>query len=617
MPYAYAGRIARVNLTTGNVSTLSPDEDILRKYVGGRGLAAKILWDQLGKNWRSTDPLGPENLLLALSGPVTGYIPGMRICVSGKSPASNGIVGSTVGGEFPMELKCAGFDGIIVEGKSESPVYVLVTDGKIEIFDAQKLWGLDGKETVKALNKDVRALLKERDGRFGLWKEPSILYIGPAGENMVRNAVVMQKWSHAAGYGGYGAVMGSKNLKALVAKGTGPLPEVYDREKFLALLAKMHETALAGQASNLWGTGAMGYSTGNMASSEPIRNWQEEWHDDKRIGVINFETRNWVKRYWSDYGCPRACMKLAVVKSGPFKGSITDNPDYELAACCGTNLGIFYPDGIIYTSTLVDDLGLSGINSAGTMGFAAELFEKGILTKADFGGIEPKWGDAQAMGELAKLIAYRKLIGDVLAEGTYRAAKKISEMKGVDCMPYAIQSKGIEMGAHGIRTGRHFPYLGYALSVQGGDHTSVPRFPVSEATTTIGDSLVSCNMTGAARGEILWEFLNAITGWDLTEEKWMNFNGRSIIQIQRAALLLGGPDIVWNPNEDDDNPQRFYTPLPTGPFTGNAPNRSELMEERKKAYAMMGWDEFGVPTTEELSRLGLLDVDKEMYHLRK
>ncbi len=278
---------------------------------------------------------------------------------------------------------------------------------------------------------------------------------------------------------------------------------------------------------------------------------------------------------------------------------------------------IFTTDEIVYTSALIDDLGLSGINSAGTMGFAAELFEKGILTREDLDGIEPKWGDAKAMGELAKLIAYRKSIGDILAEGTYRAAKKISKMKNIDCMPYAVQFKGIEPGAHGIRTGRHFPYLGYALSVQGGDHTSVPRFPVSEAAATIGDSLVFCNMTGAGRGEILWEFLNAITGWDLNEEKWMNFNGRSIIQIQRAAILLGGPDLIWNPNEDDDNPQKWYTPLPTGPFTGNAPNRSELMEEKKKAYAMMGWDEQGIPTSEELTRLDLSDVDKEMSQLRK
>ncbi|MDQ1279873.1 MAG: Aldehyde ferredoxin oxidoreductase [Thermoproteota archaeon] len=588
MPYGYTGKIAWANLTTGNITMESPSDEILKKYVGGRGLAVKILWDRFGKRWRSLDPLGPENLLLTLSGPVTGYIPGMRVCVSGKSPASNGIVGSTAGGEFPIEMKCAGFDGIIVEGKADSPVYILATDGKVEIRDATTLWGLDGKETIKMLNKEVRALLKERDKRYGLWKEPAMLYIGPAGENRVRNAVVMQKWTHACGYGGYGAVMGSKNLKALVAKGTGPLPDVANPEKVIAMLTKMDDSVFAGQASNLWGTGAGAYTTGFEASAEPVRNWQEEWHNDDRISVINLETKNWVKRYWADYGCPRACVKLAVVKAGPCKGAIDDNPDYELGAYCGANFGIFNTDEVIYVAAMIDDLGLSGVNSANTMAFAAELFQRGILTKEDLGGIEPKWGDAIAIGELAKLISYRKAIGDVLAEGTYRAAKKISEMKGVDCMQYAVQYKGIEPGAHGIRTGKHFPYLGYALSTQGGDHTSIPRFPVSEAGAAAGDSLVFCNMTGVARGELMWEFLNAVTGYDMTDEKWMNFNGRSIIQIQRAALLLGGPDIVWNPNEDDDNPERWYVPLPNGPFKGIAPKRNDLMEERKKLYQWMG-----------------------------
>ena len=618
MQYGYTGKLAEVDLADGQITTIKPDEEVLRQYVGGRGLAVKILWDRLGDRWRSVDPLGPENLLLALTGPLTGYIPGMRICVSGKSPASNGIVGSTASGEFPMELKCAGFDGVIIKAKAESPVYLLATDGQIEIRDATELWGLDGKDTIKAINKEVRELLKERDPAFGLWKEPAMLYIGPAGENRVRNAAVMQKWTHACGYGGYGAVMGSKNLKALVAKGTGSLPDVASPEEIPVLLEKMYENAFSNPQWSFWGTGAGGYTVGAVSSSEPVRNWQEEWHHEESIGVINFETRNWVKRYWSDYGCARACMKLAMVKTGPLKGAITDNPDYELEAYCGANLGIFDSDGVVYVSSVVDDLGLSGINSANTMGFAAELYQRGILTKEDFDGIEPKWGDAQAMGRLAKLIAERSAIGDVLAEGTYRAAKKISEMKGVDVMQYAVQFKGIEVGAHGVRTGDHFPYLGYALSVQGGDHTSIPRPPDSEAGSTIGDSLVVCNMSvGWGAREILWTFFKAVTGWDMTQEEWINVNGRRIIQIQRAVLLLGGPDIVWDPLTDDDNPDRWYNPLPSGPYKGSAPERAELMEQRKKAYADMGWDERGIPTTEELTKLGLQDVDRAMEQLRK
>jgi len=618
MTYGYAGKFAEVDLSNNKITDLVLDEEVLRQYIGGRGLATKILWDRLGSKWSKVDPLGPENIFITLIGPLTGFLGGARACASAKSPLTNGIVGSTSSGEFPIELRCAGFDGIIVKGAAESPVYILVTDGKVEIRDAKKLWGMNGIQTVVAINKEVRELLQKNNQRFGLWKEPSMIYIGPAGENLVRNAAVMQKWTHAFGYGGYGSVMGSKKLKAIVAKGTGPLPEVANPEEVTKLMKSVRDSQFSDIQRGWWGTGAGGYSTGAEASSEPVRNWQEEWHDEKSMGVVNLETRNWIKRFWSDYGCMRACLKLATVRTGPCKGAITDNPDYELQAYCGANLGIFDPDGIVYMSALIDDLGLSGINGPNTMGFAAELFQRGILTKEDLGGIEPKWGDVKAMGELAKLITYRKAIGNVLAEGTYRAAVKISEMKGVDCMQYAVQCKGNEVGAHGIRTGHHFPSLGYAVSVQGGDHTSVPRPPVSEALATIGDSMVFCNISvGFGVVTIAWPFLKAITGWDMTQEEWMNVNGRRIIQIQRAALLIGGPDVFWDPVKDDDNPQRWYTPLPSGPFKGSAPKRKDVMAERKIFYADMGWDERGIPTTEELTKLGLNDVDKAIAHLRK
>jgi aldehyde:ferredoxin oxidoreductase len=618
MVYGYHNKLAEVDLRTGEVTETSLDEAVLRQYVGGRGLATKILWNRLGSTWRNVDPLGPENLFVVLVGPLTGYMAGAKILVSGKSPLTNGIIGSVASGEFATELKCAGFDGIIVKGKAKSPVYLLVTDGQVELRDATKFWGMDGKQITQAINKEVRDLMKNRDPAFGLWKEPGIIYIGPAGENQVRNATVMQKWAHACGYGGYGAVMGSKNLKALVAKGTGAFPDVADSKEVLALQGKYYEGNFSDPQRGFWGTGAGGYTTGAEASSEPVRNWQEEWHNEKSIGAVNLETRNWVKRFWSDFGCARACMKLAVVKSGPLKGAITDNPDYELEAYCGANLGVFDPDGVVYVSSVVDDMGLSGINSANTMGFAAELYQRGILTKEDFNGIEPKWGDAQAMGELAKLIAERKAIGDVLAEGTYRAAVKISEMKGVDVTKYAVHFKGNEVGAHGIRTGHHFPYLGYALSVQGGDHTSIPRFPMSEAGSALTDSLVVCTISLGREGrDLIWDFYKAVTGWDMTQEEWMDVHGRRIIQIQRAALLLGGPDVIWDPLVDDDNPPRWYEPLPSGPYKGNAPNRAELMKERANAYTEMGWDARGIPTTEELTKLGLQDVDRAMQPLRK
>jgi len=620
MARGYAGKLLEVDLSRERIWETRIDEGILRQYVGGRGLAVRILWDRLGKKWREIDPLGASNLLLALTGPLTGYIGGGRTCISGKSPASNGIVGSTVAGEFPVELKCAGYDGVIVSGKAKRPVYLLVTDNKAEIRSAERLWGLDGKQTIKAINWEVRELLQKAELREGLHKEPGILYIGPAGEKLSRVSSVMAKWSHAAGYGAYGAVMGSKKLKALVAKGSGPLPDVDDLKRVKELMEDMYEAALDSWQTRFWGTGAGGFRTGFETSSEPVKNWQEEWHGERSMGVVNFETKMWVKRYWSDYGCPVACEKLACINHGPLAGAITDNPDYELQAYCGTNLGIFEPEGNIYVSSIVDDLGLSGINGANVMGFAAELYQRGILTKEDLGGIEPRWGDAKAMGELAKLIAHRRKIGKVLAEGTYRAAKEISRIKGVDCMPYAVQFKGIEVGAHGMRSGLGFGApmgLGYALSSQGGDHTSQAKPPAGEAERTMGDSLVFCTIGTRLVTDSIWEFFTAVTGWPMKHEDWLKVNGNRIVQIQRAALLLGGPDIVWNPSTDDENPQRWYTPLPTGHKAGSAPTKKEFLEARTKAYADFGWDEEGIPTSELLKRLGLEDVDRSMKGLRK
>ena len=615
----YCGKILDIDLSNGRVKTIRLEEEVLREYVGGRGLAAKILWDRLGERWDEIDPLGPENVLTVLTGPLTGYIPGGRICVSGKSPLTNGIIGSTAGGEFPIELKCSGFDGILITGKSEKPVYILISDEHVELRDASGIWGLDGKQTVRAITKEVRDLLSMREPRYGKWREPSILYIGPAGERLVRTSAVMQKWSHAAGYGGYGAVMGSKNLKAIAVKGTGPLPEVYDEESMRSLLKKIIEETVKTGTPSIWGTATGGYNVGYKTSSEPIRNWQEEWHDEKSVAADRFARRFWVKRYWSDFGCPVACLKIAAIKSGPLKGAITDNPDYELIAYCGTNLGIFDPEAIIYLSSVVDDLGLSGINAGNVMGFAAELYERGILTKEDLDGIEPKWGDVKAFEELAHLIVERRKIGDILAEGVYRAAIKISKMKGVDVLKYAVQFKGMEVGAHGIRSG--LDYTGkwpmcYACSTQPGDHTSIAS-PKTGEDATLFDSLVCCMISYRAGRELLSKFYEAITGWKLDQELWNKKRGRRIVQIQRALLLLGGPDIRWDPLRDDDNPLRWYDPLPSGPKKGSAPNREECMRMRSEYYKVMGWDENGIPTSEELKSLGLEQVDKVLQKIRK
>jgi aldehyde:ferredoxin oxidoreductase len=622
MILGYAGKFLEVDLSTKKVKEIKFSDDILKDYIGGRGLAAKILWDRLGSKWSEIDPLGPENLLLFLTGPLTGFFPGGRICVSGKSPQSNGVVGSTVAGEFGVELKCAGYDGIIVTGASEEPVYLFVKDSEVEIRKANHIWGKDAKQTVSKITKECRELLRERFPRKGEWREPSILYIGPAGENKVRTAVVAAKWTHAAGYGGYGAVMGSKKLKAVAVKGTGPLPEVADMKSVKRLMQSVCKDVYESELWRRWGTGAAGYEVGAKTSSEPIRNWQEEWHDEKSFGVDQFENRVWVKPYWGDFGCPTTCLKIAAVKTGRFKGAITDNPDYELQAYLGPNLGIFTPEENVFLASLIDDLGLCGIQTGNVLGFAAELFQRGILTKEDLDGLELRWGNTEAFAALARKIAFREGIGNLLAEGTYRAALKIGEMKRMDVLAYAVQSKGIGIGAHGIRSRKDYPETySYACSVQGGDHTSTACLPLddfrSELIMTFNDSAVYCyfNIFGIPRN-LKFEFYRAVTGIELTQEEWLNPKALRILQLQRAMLLLGGPDLKWNPKIHDANPPRFYEPLPSGPYKGKTVDRAEVEKEILNYYEAVGWDENGIPKTENLKKLELDDVDRALEKLR-
>ncbi|MEM2921732.1 MAG: aldehyde ferredoxin oxidoreductase C-terminal domain-containing protein [Candidatus Bathyarchaeia archaeon] len=622
MVSGYAGKFLDVDLEREKIEKTVFQERVLRDYIGGRALAARILWDRLGKKWREVDPLGPENILLALTGPMTGYYPGSRICVSGKSPLTCGIVGSTVGGEFPIELKCAGYDGVIVTGRAKKPVYLFIDDETVEIRNATHLWGQDGKQTVRMLNKEVIAELERRHPRQRLWREPGILYVGPAGENATRVAAVMMKWTHGAGYGGYGGVMGSKNLKAIVAKGTGPLPPPYDVGETIKCIESVTKSSFANDGMRRWGTGAAGYEVGAYSSSEPVRNWQEEWHDERSFGVDHFERRVWLKRYWGDYGCPTTCLKVSAVLEGPFKGAITDNPDYEIQAYLGTNLGIFEPEGNVYVAAKGDELGLCGIQGGNVLGFAGELYQRGILTKEEI-GFELNWGDAKAFARLAEMVARREGIGDILAEGTYRAALKLGKMKGKDLLPYVVHAKGMAIGAHGIRSGIDYPPLcAYASSTQGGDHTSVgglrPSKSPSELLWGFADSAVICGFNVFDDNlEPMWKMLASITGWQITSDDWNKEIGLRMLAIQRAALLESGPDVIWDPDKDDENPQRFYEPLPTGFAKGQTIDPVKVREAKVEYYTTLGWDERGIPLPSTLKRLGLTELEKVFQEKRK
>jgi aldehyde:ferredoxin oxidoreductase len=621
MPGGYAGKWLEVDLTKEKIKEKVYSDKILEQYFGGRGLAAKVAWDTVGKKWADLDPLSPESPLMAFTGPMTGIYPGSRICISGKSPASMGTVGSTAATEFANEVKSAGYDGVTFVGRADHPVYLLITNDDVGLSDARHLWGLDGEQTIIKLNKEVTDELKKRKPNVGLWKDPGIIYIGPAGENKVRNAAVMTKICHAFGYGGYGSLMGSKNLKAVVAKGRGMLPKVDAPETVKLLWKKTHQHLIKRTEFRRHGTGYAGYTVGAVTSSEPVRNWQEEWHNETGYGGPQFETRFWVKKRWADFNCTVNCMKVSCIKTGKWKGDITDMPDYELQAYCGTNFGIFDPEANVHLSALVDKLGHSGINGPNTVAFAVELHQRGILDEEDF-GFTPIWGDPDTFDEILRMMATREKIGDVLAEGTYRAAFKIAEMKGKkpeELLKYAVHVKGIEIGAHGTRSDEDYTHdISYAASVQGGDHTSTCTDGYNEMSGAVfTDSAVFCNFNyfGVPQS-LVFDYAKAITGFPITVKRWREETGPRIVTLQRALLMLGGPDLKWEPIKDDDNPPRFYEPLPTGPYKGRTTDK-QLVDERLQTYFQtLGWDERGIPTKDTLKRLDLEYLEKSMAKLR-
>jgi aldehyde:ferredoxin oxidoreductase len=619
MVNGYAGKFLEIDLTNKKIEEITFSDKILQDYIGGRGLGVKILWDRLGNKWETIDPLGPENILLMLTGPFTGYFLGARICVTGKSPQGNGIIGSTVGGEFGVELKCAGYDGIIFTGKAEKPSYVFICDDTIEIKDASHIWGKTSRESMRYLIKDSINDIKKIHPNYGEFKEPSVLYIGPAGENKSRVAAVAAKYTHAAGYGGYGGVMGSKNLKAVVVKGFGPLPDVIDQDKMLELSQEFSDNCFMIEFFRRWGTGSGGYTFGAESSSEPVKNWQEEWHNEESYKGEEFD-KLWVKKYWGDFGCPVTCLKLAVLRDGKYDGAVCDNPDYELEAFLGTNLGIFSPEQNIYLSYIIEELGFCGIQGGAILGFTGELFQRGILSKEDLGGINLEWGNVDAFAELARKIAFREGIGDILAEGIYRAALKLEEMKETEVLKYAIHLKGMAIGAHGLRSGKDMvtpTSIGYSVSVQAGDHTSSAALPIdgrgSELRSIMSDSGVYCNFTTftLAFAQIA-SFYQAVTGWELTKERWFSEKALRILQLQRTVSLLGGPDAEWRSKQDDTLPSRFWEPLPSGPFKGESIDKKTFEKLKSEYYTAVGWNEEGVPTSEILQKLGLKDVESKL-----
>ncbi|HEV8673483.1 MAG TPA: aldehyde ferredoxin oxidoreductase family protein [Methylomirabilota bacterium] len=604
----YGGRILHVDLTSGASEIRSLDAATARAFLGGNGLAARLLWDAVPAG---IDPYDPANAVALAVGPVTDtLVPGnSRACIASKSPLTGLFFDSTFGGRFPATLKRTGFDAVVVTGRAPHPVYLVVSEGGATVRDARSLWGRTTRETVEAIQAAEGA-------------ETDALAIGPAGEHRVRFACLAHYWKNregVAGRGGLGAVCGAKHLKAICVTGSRKTA-VADPARLKRLIDDTREPMKKGtQNLSIFGTpfltgpinaiGALGaYNLRQevFAEAELIdgRSLKEHYHD----------------RDTTCLKCPVACGKqFAVPAEVPVYGGTRGKmPEYETLFAFGSMLGNANAPSLIQANILCDLLGLDSISMGVTLAFVAECLERGLL-EPDEVGMPFGWGDHAGMIRLIELTARRQDFGDRLAEGSRRLAAAIGQ--GAERLPYAV--KGLELPAHSARALKGMS-IGYATATRGGSHHDTrptpqyaqgfdrrstadkPAFAIqSQHFTAVDDSLVMCRFTsergfGLFVNDTYAGLVSAVTGWDMDAAE-LERVGERIVNVERLFNVREGVR-----RNDDVLPWRvMHEPIPDGPSAGMYCPPAELSGMLDAYYALRGWDAEGVPTRERLAALDL------------
>jgi len=607
----FMGKILRVDLAHRKASVEPLPGGDAALLLGGCGLATKYLFEERRPG---TDPLGPENKLIFMSGPLTGTLSpssGKYNAVT-KSPLTGLWGQSGSGGKWGRELKRSGYDGIIIEGASEKPVCLVINDGKVEFRDAAELWGKNVFDTTTMLEQE-------------LGKGFCIACIGTGGENLVRYATIMNERHRALGRGGFGAVMGSKKLKAVAVKGDRKIP-IFDQDAFEAaakVASDFISESLLKMTLEVYGT-SMVLDLVNVKGGLPTRNWQSgvcTYAD-----MINAPTLNeklLVGRK-ACYACPIACGRLVDIKAGKFaiKG---EGPEYESIGTFGPMCDISDIEAITYAHILCNDLGLDTVSAGSTIAFAMECYEKGILNKKTTGGKEILFGDVDIMVDLVRCTAAREGIGDLLAEGTRLMAAQL----GGGSERFAMNVKGMELPAYDCRATK-ITGLAYVTANRGGDHITayvqgptfldIPFLIVEENTIedvtrenpleakvvkdmedalTTFDALGACKFMGMAlMADDIVPVINAATGWGLDAAGFRQA-GERIFNLARAFNVREGLR-----RKDDTLPARLLEePLPDGPAAGLTVDLVPLLDAY---YDYRGWDtQTGIPTVEKLRELGL------------
>lgn len=614
MQHGLSGRILRADLSTGRLWNEEPEEDFYRRYFGGRCVIAYFLLREVPAG---IDAFDPENRLVFAAGPVTGApVAGAgRNSVGAKSPLTGGFGEAEGGGFFGAELKRAGFDAIVIQGRAERPVYLWLHDGEAEIRDASALWGMDTGESQAAIRQELG------DDRV------RTAQIGPAGERLVRYACVINDLKHAAGRTGLGAVMGSKNLKAVAVRGTLPF-SMAEPERVQARAKWLAENVM-NKARGLYDLGtASGLLYLNRSGGLPTRNFQQgTFEGADRISGEAMRDSILVDR-GNCFACPVRCKRV-VSLGEPFNVEPRyGGPEYETLASLGSNCGIDDLKAVAKANELCNRYGLDTISTGTTIAFAMECFEKGLLSERDTDGVALRFGNAEAMLQAVETTARREGFGDVLAEGVLRAASRI----GGAASGLAMHVKGQELPMHEPRFKQGMG-MGYAVSPVGADHlqsihddgyrkpgpgldeakalgildplasddlssSKVRLFTYRQYWESLRNCLVMCMFVPFDYDDTV-ELVRGVTGWNSTlwELLKVGERGATMARVFNVREGLGA--------EDDRLPDRFGQPFESGPLQGVAVDRNKMATAIADYYGMMGWDERGVPRPEKLRELSL------------
>jgi aldehyde:ferredoxin oxidoreductase len=598
--FGYAGKILEVDLTMHSTKTVEVTPELAQKYLGGVGFGAYFLWNRMKAG---VDPLGPDNILMFMTGPMTGTgASGTRWNAIFKSPHTGAWARTAQGGDIGPELKYAGWDGIIITGASSEPVYIYINNNGVQIKDAKALWGKDTHETPQLIEQELK------DPRV------KVVCIGPAGENKVTFANMSTEFYRAFGRMGGGAVMGSKNLKAVAIRGTNEV-KVADLDAYWKLVEQQRAALLspANYWFRRWGTQSYNEWLNDTDELE-WRNFQEAWLPPEKFRTYSgqyLEKTSQLSRR-ACIGCANRCSTMGIVRTGPYAGLVNEI-DYEGIANVGSGNGHYDFRTYMPVETEIEKMGLDLISCGKTISFASELYQRGILTKAELGGIDLTWGNTDAQIALVDMIAQRKGIGDTLAEGTRKAAKKIGKGSEQYAMVAAL---GAEISGSDPRSSAALINTAYLAGERGSCHNAPAGTwdapdPVRQDKMTLFDSMVVCLFVSVdGWGSVnpispdYLAMLNAATGWNLDEAAFLKI-GERIANLEHAFNIREG----LRRKDWEYFPPRMFEPLPTGPNQGDTITPEIVKAYLDGLYALRGWDvATGVPTRAKLEELDLKDV---------